>query len=63
MNVRQKLCEPFDGLKIETINELENIADDYAIKFMEWYFDLDNEYIAMLSAKKLLEIFKKENEL
>lgn len=46
-----------------TIPELEKIADDYAIDFIEWYFNLTNEYIAMLSAKKLLEIYKKEKGL
>lgn len=39
MTLKEKLCEPFDGLKIETVNKLERIADDYAIEFVEWKDD------------------------
>ena len=73
-SLKEKLCEPFDGLKLETANKLEQIADDYAIEFAEWisknytkfgsigsyYSYIDNEWY---EAKQLLEIFKKEKGL
>ena len=52
MNIKEKLCEPFGGLKMETANELEKICDDYATQYAEWccaralsvnYFKLNEE--------------------
>ena len=37
MNLREKLAEPFDGLRTETLNELEKIANDYANELLEQY--------------------------
>jgi len=56
------------------LNKLEQIADDYAIGFLEWYFSDDgNNLIHDLilvgeldkntSTQELLEIFKKEKGL
>jgi hypothetical protein len=58
-----------------TINQLEKIADDYAIEFAEWmlkrclspsndglYIDYDGDK-SQVSIKQLLEIFKKEKGL
>ncbi len=73
MTLREKLCEPFDGLPIETVNKLERIVADFAIGFAEWlrenYYDNgelwtewnsdDNTH----SSKELLEIYKKEKKL
>jgi len=36
MNIKEKLCEPFGGLKKETANKLEKIADNNAIDFADW---------------------------
>jgi hypothetical protein len=33
MNLRQKLCDPFGGLRTETADQLEQIADEHAIEF------------------------------
>ncbi len=63
MTLKEKLCEPFGGLKTETVNELETIADEFAIQYAEWccaraigvtYFKLNEEE---------LEQFKKEKGL
>jgi hypothetical protein len=71
-----KLKEEFERLKIsqknttatlnidlDTAIELEQIADDYAIDFLNWYISkssiMDKKYIGKTS-KELLEIFKKE---
>ena len=70
MTLKEKLCEPFDGLKLQTANKLEQIADDYAIEFAEWISKLQfKEYSngwgrlwdkGLYNTKELLEIFKKE---
>jgi hypothetical protein len=39
MNLRQKLCDPFGGLKTETADQLEKIADEHAIAFTNWCED------------------------
>ncbi len=43
MTLKEKLCEPFDGLRTETADKLEVIADDYAIEFADWVIDTDNK--------------------
>ncbi len=46
----------------ETIEQLEDIADDFAIGFAEWY--IENELLNKLkSNKQLLQIYKKEQGL
>ena len=69
MTLKEKLCEPFGGLKTETVNELEQITDDFAIGFAEWTFiNFPNQYKVhqykekdgFYTTKKLLEIYKKE---
>ena len=71
MTLKEKLCEPFGGLKTETLNDLEQIADDFAVGFVE--FSINYNYHPMhkvwircdkminekLSTKQLLEIYKK----
>ena len=39
------------------------IADEFAIGFAEWCLKIKFEPIENVSVKKLLEIYKKENEL
>ena len=65
MTLKEKLCEPFGGLKNETVNELEQIADDFAIDFADWIrvchlkrrsYDFDN-------IEELLTIYKEEKGL
>ena len=65
MSIKQKLCEPFGGLKKETANELEKIADDYAIDFGEWIINIyyANPKWEYESTNELLKEFKKEKEL
>ena len=62
MTLKEKLCEPFGGLKTETVNELEQIADDFAIDFAEWFFDKNwnKNILSTFEFKKQLEIYKKE---
>ena len=59
MTLKEKLCEPFGGLKTETANELIEIVDDFAIGFAEWLQENDGA----TTDKELLEIYKKEREL
>jgi hypothetical protein len=74
MTLKEKLCEPFGGLRKETADKLEKIADDYAIEFLEWfdknaYSRGENSFLLWdndkepLTSKELLEIFKKEKGL
>ena len=51
-----------------TINQLEQIADDYAIEFSEWmakeyWLNSSGKYMQSQTHKELLEIFKKEKGL
>jgi hypothetical protein len=64
MTIRQKLCEPFDGLPKETVDKLEVIADEFAIGFAEWLVIRYNEDIIFdeYTTKELLEIYKKQNK-
>ena len=62
MTLKEKLCEPFGGLKTETVNELEQIADDFAIGFADWMIskaEKYNSYLCLIKDyKELLEIYK-----
>ena len=46
-----------------TIDDLEKIADNYAIEFAKWLIDIDNKPKIHYTVKEMLEIFKKEKEL
>ena len=61
MNLRQKLCDPFGGLKTETADKLEQIADEFAIGFAEWTWGKKD--LLVVNSKELLEIYKKEKKL
>ena len=64
MTLKEKVCEPFDGLKKETTDKLVTIADDYAIEFAEWVVNvITSNTLQYLTMKELLEIFKKEKGL
>ena len=69
MQLKAKLCRPFDGLRTETANELEKIADEFAVGFTIWILENQDtivsiEYDTPESAiKNLLEIYKKEKGL
>jgi hypothetical protein len=77
MTIKEKLCEPLGKFYIETSKELEEIADEYAIGFVEWFTNEKSEYSIMYgnqekrfatftkdyTAKQLLEIYKKEKKL
>jgi len=73
MTIKEKLCEPLGKFYIETSKELEEIADEYAIGFAEWFADNtlrvdldayktfgDNDETKPHTIKELLEIYKKE---
>jgi len=66
MTLKEKVCEPFDGLKKETADKLLKIADDYAIEFQKWvdtnYFK-HNTFTETTSTEEMLKIFKKEKGL
>jgi hypothetical protein len=54
----------FKKLKDENENQLEKIADDYAIEFAEWIIiNCNHKKMEYLDLKQLLEIFKKEKGL
>lgn len=67
MILKEKLCQPFDGLKIETANKLEKIADDYAIAFYNWMRKNDTpenaEKFFHYTDKDMLNVFKEETGL
>jgi hypothetical protein len=64
MTLKEKLCEPFGGLKTETANELVEIVDEFAIGFAKWYNEiLAEDEFKEEKSKELLEIYKKENKL
>jgi hypothetical protein len=66
MTIREKLCIPIGKFYTETSKELEEIADDYAIDFVEWIcknYETDAIVFGILDTKELLEIFKKEKGL
>ena len=67
MTLKEKLCQPFDGLKIETANKLEKIADDYAIAFYNWMRKSDTpenaEKFFHYTDKDILNVFKEETGL
>jgi hypothetical protein len=62
MTLREKLCDPFNGLLTETVDELERIAEEFAIGFAEWLLTTSH-FIQMFDSKELLEIYKKEKKL
>jgi hypothetical protein len=74
MTLKFKLCEPFGGLRTETADQLEQIADEHAIEFADW-LDSDEATTLILDlqmvgdlpktpkTKELLQIFKKEKGL
>ena len=62
MKLKEKICEPFDGLKKETADKLVKIADDYAIEFAKWV-QFHSELWIKYKTSELLEIFKKEKGL
>ena len=76
MKLREKICEPFGGLSNNTANELEKIADEYAIEFAEWVEKLppdrkvsawskSGEFRGLFTMdnEQLLQLFKKEKGL
>ncbi len=63
MTLREKLCEPFDGLPTKTVDKLERIAEEFAIGFLDWNFDKGQWMTKNLDLKELLEIYKKEKKL
>ena len=66
MTLKEKLCEPFGGLKTETVNELEQIADDFAIGFADWHLNIsmgdDYAKFEENTTKELLEIYKNDTK-
>jgi hypothetical protein len=46
-------------MKMTTKEKLEEIAEEFAIGFAEWFDDLDEDYCKNYTMKELLEIYKK----
>lgn len=46
--LREKLAYPFDGLRTETLDELENVVKDFSLSFISFlrenYSTLDSDY-------------------
>jgi len=57
MKLREKIKLCVDN------DQLEKIADDFAIGFAEWFDDLSEDYCKDYTVKELLEIYKKEKGL
>jgi hypothetical protein len=53
--LREKLAHPFDGLKIEALDQLEQITDDFSIQFGDWLLD---NYITNTPIEQLQQYFK-----
>ena len=45
----------------ETIEQCVNVANNFAIEFLEWYGGLRLDEVEGKTTKQLLEIFKKNN--
>ena len=41
MNLKKELCEPFGGLRRETVDVLEKVCDKYALAFHKWMREND----------------------
>jgi len=63
MTLKEKICEPFGGLRTETANQLEQIADDFAIDFAEWMFNLTIRELENEATDDLLRYYKNEKGL
>ena len=74
MTLRQKLCDPFGGLRTETADQLEQIAEDFAIGFTKWCASdeaqslikdlmLVGEINKDFELKDLMKIYKKDKSL
>jgi hypothetical protein len=76
MTLKEKFIKESIDIRYQVLEpeKFEQIADDYAISFLEWYFSDDGydliydlilagELDKNTTAKKLLEIFKKEKGL
>lgn len=64
MTIREKfnslVPEEFGGMQEPTLTECEKIADDYAIKFLEWICEKGNIPYIKGTLDTTLKIFKKE---
>jgi hypothetical protein len=63
MTLKEKFKEKIlsflgDNMKEQNANQCEKIADDYAIEFSNWLFNINKEVL-----KKQLQEFKKEKGL
>lgn len=65
--LREKLAKLFDGLRTETLNDLEQITDDFSVNFLDWFeknvnqlIDMNYIYKGLIYTDKteLLQIFK-----
>jgi hypothetical protein len=75
MKLQEKLCVPIGRFISHTAEELEEIADEFAIEFIEWcglrtvqitkseWANWLPNADGSLSTKELLQIFKKEKGL
>jgi hypothetical protein len=61
MTLKQKFFDIYTSYykKSNELDKMVEVADDYAIEFAEWLFDVSR----IGTTKELLEIFKKEKGL
>jgi len=65
-NLRNSLLKSIQGMVVrkginEITNECEEISENFAIGFLDWYIKKDFDSFAILPTKELLEMFKNEN--
>ena len=63
--MKQKFFEVYNRYykKSDKLDKMVELADNYAIEFAEWLMKIRFKSIEKLTAKELLEIFKKEKGL
>ena len=61
MTLKEKIGDVY--INNDMSKNLEKIADDYAIEFLDWYGGLRLNQVDGKKTKELLEIFKKEKGL
>ena len=60
MKLEEKICQPFDGLKKETLKEVIKIIDDFSIEFVEWFLLYENiKFDDKMNLEEVLELYKK----
>lgn len=62
-NELNKLLENRIYNREECVSKIEELADELAVKFLDWCRDISRKKVEGKSSKEVLEIYKKEKEL